>query len=55
MQADDSIDVYDGQRRLGELVPRRDGQVEARLASGTSLGWFNDQAAAARAIREASR
>jgi hypothetical protein len=50
-----ATDVYDGQRRVGAVVERANGQFEAAPASGPSLGLYTSQAAAVHAILTARR
>jgi hypothetical protein len=45
-----TIAVYDGQLYAGAIVERRNGQVEAYLPSGDSIGLFTSTRAAARAL-----
>jgi hypothetical protein len=42
--------VYADDRLAGHIITRRDGQVEAVLASAESLGQFNDPDAAIAAL-----
>lgn len=42
--------VYDAGRIIGHIIDRRDGQHEAVLIDGASLGLFNDPDAALRAL-----
>jgi hypothetical protein len=49
-----AIPVYADECLAGHLITRRDGQIEAVLASAESLGRFNDpDAAIAALIRKA--
>jgi hypothetical protein len=50
-----ATDVYDGQRRIGAVVERANGQFEAAPVSGPSLGLFNSMPAAVHAILSARR
>jgi hypothetical protein len=47
--------VYDGQRRIGAVVERANGQFEASPDGGPSLGLFTSMPAAVHAILSARR
>ena len=50
-----ATDVYDGQRRVGAVVERANGQFEAALVRGPSLGLYTSLPAAVHAILSARR
>jgi hypothetical protein len=50
-----TIQVYDGLRWIGSIVEQVNGQYEAGLPDGQSLGLYTSRQAAGHAIVEATR
>ncbi len=51
----DGVAVHHGETLIGFILPHLSGCVEAVRQGGSSLGLFNDQTAAAKALLIASR